>query len=170
MWHPHQNALVLHTLKTNVKVYEIQSSYSHPAYMALIQSRWRWPRFSWCLTCSHGSSCGREMWNRHDILTLFLYLNTDICWKHLSNQSWILKVNSFSTSLHCLFTHCPPSGRSRPMILSWGCKTDVYAAKLAGEPEYGWTFTPHRLESRPKVLSARFWQSNSIWSTISAPP
>lgn len=28
--------------------------YSHPAYKALIQSRWRWLRFSWHLSCSHG--------------------------------------------------------------------------------------------------------------------
>lgn len=32
------------------------------------------------------------------------------------------------------FTYCPPEGKSKPIILSWGFKRAVYTAKLAGLP------------------------------------
>ncbi len=51
--------------------------------------------------------------------------------------------------------HCPPCGRSSPMMRSWGFSSAVYTAKLAGEPECGCTLTPHSSGSRWKASRAR---------------
>ena len=67
-------------------------------------------------------------------------------------------------------THCPPSGRSRPMSRSWGFSKPVKTAKLAGLPEYGCTFTPHLAGSSLKASSALFWHSRSISSMNVLPP
>uniref|UniRef100_A0A0E9TF09 Uncharacterized protein n=1 Tax=Anguilla anguilla TaxID=7936 RepID=A0A0E9TF09_ANGAN len=56
------------------------------------------------------------------------------------------------------------------MILPWASTIAVYTAKLAGEPEYGCTFTPHFSGSRWNASSALFWHSLSSSSTCSVPP
>ena len=43
--------------------------------------------------------------------------------------------NTTVSKMQLYMTHCPPSGRSSPMILSCGFNRAVYTAKLAGEPE-----------------------------------
>lgn len=62
-----------------------------------------------------------------------------------------------------LITYCPPSGRSRPMMRSCGLSRPVYTAKLAGDPEYGWTLVPQSSGFRRKAFKARSWQSLSTW-------
>lgn len=46
----------------------------------------------------------------------------------------------------------------------------VYASTFAGEPEYGWTLTPHRFGSKENVSRHLFWHRTSIWSIIWLPP
>ena len=48
------------------------------------------------------------------------------------------------------------------MIRSCGCRTAVYAAKFAGEPEYGWTFTCHS-SSFSENLGVRQGVSRAVW-------
>lgn len=49
-------------------------------------------------------------------------------------------------------------------------KLPVYTAKFAGDPEYGWTFTPHCSGSKPYASRARFWANISILSINWLPP
>ena len=67
-------------------------------------------------------------------------------------------------------THCPPSGRSSPMILSWGFRSAVYAEKLAGLPDRVCTLTPHCAGSRWNAVRALSWHRLSMASTYWAPP
>lgn len=65
---------------------------------------------------------------------------------------------------------CPPSGRSSPIIRLCGSHRAVYTAKLAGDPEYGCTLTPHSSGLNLNAANARFWHRISISSITSLPP
>ena len=48
-----------------------------------------------------------------------------------------------------------------PMMRSCGCRSAVYTAKLAGEPDSGCTLTPHTAGSRLNAASARAWHGRT---------
>jgi hypothetical protein len=55
---------------------------------------------------------------------------------------------------------CPPIGSAMPMTVSPGLARAMYTARLAGEPEYGWTLA----WSTPNSDLARSIASSSTWS------
>lgn len=61
--------------------------------------------------------------------------------------------------------HWPPSGRSSPMMRSWGLRSAVYTAKLAGLPEAG-THTTGLIHHEAKALDGHEGRID----TISPPP
>lgn len=82
-------------------------------------------------------------------------------------MSMIISSRFFKADIHLVApTYCPPSGKSRPMIRSWGLSTPVYTAKLAGDPEYGCTLIPHSSGLSLYVARARCWHNLSTWKHL----
>ena len=64
------------------------------------------------------------------------------------------------------WVRCPPIGSAMPMTVSPGCRNARYTARLAGDPEYGWTLacsTPNsawaRSRARVSIGSMNCWPS-----------